>query len=341
VVKNTLARSRIQGITVEIGGDTIGLQKSMQDVNTKTRDLQKELNDVNRLLKFDPKNPELLAQKTELLNEQIEATNEKLGRLKEAQIQVEEQFKKGEIGETEYRNFQRELIATEGYLNHLKSQLAESSNKMKDFGEAMQRAGGKMKDIGGKMSDAGKSITKNFTAPLLGAIASIGLLTKSAGEFADQLLDTEAMTGITTDTLQAFERIEARAGMSTGTLSNTVSGLNKRFADTEMVGKRAKTAIENMGHSVEDFVNLPAEEKMDAVMESMQGLGQQERIDLANLLGITDMLPALEVADSDWSDFRKTMSEGAIPKENLETMANFTNGINEMKQQMKLHCSKH
>jgi len=65
---------RIKGITVEIGGDTQGLDKALQDVNSTSRSLQRELNDVNRLLKFDPSNVEALAQKQALLNQQVDNT---------------------------------------------------------------------------------------------------------------------------------------------------------------------------------------------------------------------------------------------------------------------------
>ena len=88
---------RIKGITVEIGGDTVGLEKALKGVNKTSRSLQSELTDVNKLLKFDPNNTELMAQKQRLLNNQIENTNEKLKQLKEAEAQVQAQFEKGDI----------------------------------------------------------------------------------------------------------------------------------------------------------------------------------------------------------------------------------------------------
>lgn len=73
--------NRIQGITVEIGGDTQGLSKALSGVNKEIRTTQSQLKDVERLLKIDPGNTELLRQKYELLNDSIDSTEEKLGRL--------------------------------------------------------------------------------------------------------------------------------------------------------------------------------------------------------------------------------------------------------------------
>ncbi len=84
----------IRGITVEISAATQGLDKVMADVNKQSRDINKELRDVNRLLKFNPKDTELLSQKQKLLGDQVAATKEKLDRLKAAEAQVQEQFKK-------------------------------------------------------------------------------------------------------------------------------------------------------------------------------------------------------------------------------------------------------
>jgi phage-related minor tail protein len=120
---------RIKGITVEIGGDTTGLSTALRDVNRRTRDLQSELKDVEKLLKFDPNNVELLAQRQQLLTQSIEATTTKLNQLREAEQQVQRQFERGEIGEEQYRAFRRELQQTEqalqGYQNAIQDMNAE------------------------------------------------------------------------------------------------------------------------------------------------------------------------------------------------------------------------
>src|SRR5690554_2498637 len=101
---------KIKGITIEIGGNTQPLNKALEDVNKKSKSIQSELKQVERLLKLDPKNTELLAQKQKLLGDAVENSREKLDRLRATQEQVNEQFKKGEISEEQYRAFQREVV---------------------------------------------------------------------------------------------------------------------------------------------------------------------------------------------------------------------------------------
>lgn len=117
-----MANGNIRGITIEIGGDTKGLTSALKDVNKQSKDLQGELKAVERGLKFDPGNVELVRQKQELLTASITATSEKLDVLKTAQSQVEAQFQRGDIGIEQYRAFQRELQSTENEMKRLRSQ---------------------------------------------------------------------------------------------------------------------------------------------------------------------------------------------------------------------------
>lgn len=94
--------SRIKGITVEIGGDTTGLDKALKSVNTTIKNTQSSLKDVNKLLKLDPSNTELLSQKQKLLKDAIGATKEKLDSLKAAQEQAKAQLESGDLGQDKY-----------------------------------------------------------------------------------------------------------------------------------------------------------------------------------------------------------------------------------------------
>ena len=106
----------LKGINIPIGADVTGLDTALADVNKRARDTQIELKQVEKLLKLDPKNTELVAQKQALLAKSAATTREKLQQLKSAQAEVNRQFKAGEIGEKEYRAFNREVAKTEGEL---------------------------------------------------------------------------------------------------------------------------------------------------------------------------------------------------------------------------------
>lgn len=155
-----MARKRIQGITIELDGETKGLDKALSDVNKRSRSLQQELRDVDRLLKFDPGNVEALAQKQQLLTQQIENTTERLNRLKSAQSQVEKQFKRGEIGEAQYRAFRREIQYTETQLKKFEKQLAglDDGKSLDNLKQDLQGVSKEAKETEGAISELGSAI---------------------------------------------------------------------------------------------------------------------------------------------------------------------------------------
>ena len=170
----------IKGIHVKIGADTTGLQAALKDVNQNARDIASELRQVERLLKFNPHDTELLAQKQQLLAQQVENTREKLDRLRTVQEQVNEQFKQGEISEGQYRAFQRELIKTESQLKSYEKQLKSTTAETNEFVQKTKEAGDKLQNIGKKMTEVGKNLSMKLTAPIVG----LGTLaTKAAVDF--------------------------------------------------------------------------------------------------------------------------------------------------------------
>ncbi len=126
---------RIKGLTIQIGGDTAGLNKALSGVNQEIRNTQSQLKDVERLLKMDPGNTELLKQKYQLLNKQIDETEGKLVSLKEAEKQVQAQFEKGEISQEQYYGLRREIIQTENALGKLKEETGKTERAINDIDE--------------------------------------------------------------------------------------------------------------------------------------------------------------------------------------------------------------
>jgi len=146
----------IKGINIQFAGETTALNKALQDVNKKSRDLQGELRDVDRLLKLDPTNTELVAQRQQLLAEAVENSREKLDRLKVAQKDVDQQFAAGDLSVEQHRAFQREAARTEQSLQKLEGQLkdtgdeaAESSSKMDKFNAGLGMLAGAGVIVGG------------------------------------------------------------------------------------------------------------------------------------------------------------------------------------------------
>ena len=128
-----MARNTIKGLTVEIGGDTTKLGKALEGVNKKSADLSSELGNINRLLKMDPKNTELLAQKQTVLAEAVANTREKLDTLKEAERQVQAQFEKGEASEEQVRAIRQEIIATTNKLDGYEKAAQETADAVEEL----------------------------------------------------------------------------------------------------------------------------------------------------------------------------------------------------------------
>lgn len=120
----------IKGITIEIGGDTKKLVSALNDVNKKTSSLQSELKKVEKGLKLDPKNTELLSQKQMILKDAIAATTTKLDALKQAQDKVEKANKANSNWENRYAPLKKQIDETTEKMNKLASQDAAMKKKL-------------------------------------------------------------------------------------------------------------------------------------------------------------------------------------------------------------------
>ena len=188
--------NRIKGITVEIGGDTTGLDKALKSVNSTIKSTQSSLKDVNRLLKLDPSNTELLSQKQKLLKDAIGATKEKLDALKSAQEQAKQQLENGDLGQDKYDALQREIIETEQELRRLQEQAATTNAAL----EKMDAVGAKMESVGNSIAGAGKKMM-----PLTTVIGGLGIAAvKTAADFDSSMSQVAAISGATGDDLQAL-----------------------------------------------------------------------------------------------------------------------------------------
>lgn len=223
-----MAASTIKGITIEIGGDTTKLDKALSGVNKQSRDLQRELKEVEKGLKLDPKNTELLAQKQTLLKEAVAATSEKLDVLKTAEAQVQKQFKNGEVSEEQYRALQREIIKTESDLKSLKKAAEDGNSVLEKVGEITGKIGEKSEALGKKL------------LPVTGAIVGIGAASTAAFNELDAGYDTIiTKTGASGDALESLQGSMDAVFSSLPTEAETagiaIGEVNTRFGATGKV----------------------------------------------------------------------------------------------------------
>ena len=234
----------IKGIVVEIGGNVGPLQKALESVNKTIKNTQSELRDVERLLKLDPTNTELLSQKQEKLKTAISATKEKLDALKTAQEQAKQQMENGDLGKDKYDALQREIIETEEELKRLAREAAEANtalNKIDSVGRTME-------NVGNKMSSVGSSLTRNVTAPIL-AIGTAAV--KTTADFDAEMSKVSAISGATGETFDSLREKAREMGAKTKFSATEAA---QAFEYMAMAGWKDQDMLEG----IEGIMNLAA-----------------------------------------------------------------------------------
>lgn len=260
---------RIKGITVEIGGDTQPLNKALKDVSKTAASLNSELRIIDKLLKLDPTNTTLLAQKQEVLAKSIENTTKKLNALKSAQEQAKAQLERGEIGADQYRVLERQVISTENSLNRLQNEAQQTDEALNDAGDAAQKAGKDMNSLSVGGVALGTVLGNVATKLLEFAGSAVTFLTdavEETKEFRSDLSKLEqnakaAGTGIddVTDDLEYFVAITDETDSSVEALSNLLKA--------GFTGETLTDAVNNLSGAV---VAFPDTLKIESLADSLQ-----------------------------------------------------------------------
>ena len=202
-----MAGGRIKGLTVTIDGDTTGLSKALQNVNKEIKDTQSQLKDVDKLLKLDPGNTELLAQKHRLLGDAVSETKEKLETLRTASEQAVTALANGDITQDQYDALQREIIETTEELKRLEEQALQSSTALQEIASK----GESLKTVGDNISGVGEKFL-----PATAAVAGLGTTAvKTAADFDTGMSKVAAISGATGDDLDALRDKAREMGSKT------------------------------------------------------------------------------------------------------------------------------
>lgn len=291
---------KISGITIAIGADTTGVTNGLKDIGKQSNSVNSELRDVERLLKLNPNNVELVAQKQQLLSKQVELTTKKLDGLKGAQADVDRQFKSGDIGEEQYRAFQREVVATEGRLDHYKQSLKDVESSSGEAGNATKGLGGKFDELGQSVEDVGEAVKGGVLMEAADHLSVVGdKLKEFSGSAQEAFSDVdEGMDKITTTTGKASDEFKTQfdniiSSMAVDSFKDVGSALGTLSAQFDMSGdtleknsklalqyanindtdvktsiESAKSAIEAYGLSNKDFSTV-----LDSVTATSQRTG--------------------------------------------------------------------
>ena len=237
----------IKGIKIEIDGDTQPLQKALKGVNQESANATKELKQIDNALKFDTGNVTLLTQKQEVLQKQVGTTREKLETLRQAQSQVEEQFKKGDIGADQYRAFQREVEVTQNVLKGYEGKLASVNQALEGNGNATKNNQTQLKELQNEqklLASESEKVVSSFKLQesQMGANASE----------ADKLALAEKKIGAQSEIVaRQIENLEKQLEITKKEYGENSAEANKMEAELN----QAKTAYANLGQEMEKLAS--------------------------------------------------------------------------------------
>lgn len=235
----------IKGIKIEIDGDTQPLQKALKNVNKAATDATQELKQIDKALKFDTGNVTLLTQKQEVLQKQVATTKEKLETLRQAQSQVEQQFKNGDIGADQYRAFQREVETTKNVLKGYEGKLANVNQALAENGSATQNNKNQLKELQNEqkqLASENEKVVSSFKLQesQLGANASE----------ADKLALAEKRIGAQSDIVaRQIENLEKQLALTKQEYGENSAEANKM--ETQL--NQAKTAYSNLSQEMNNL----------------------------------------------------------------------------------------
>ena len=253
--------NRIKGITVEIGGDTTGLDKALKSVNSSITKTQSALNDVNRLLKLDPSNTVLVAQKQELLSQAVSQTEDKLKALESAQEQVAAAFQRGDIGTEKYQAFQREVEETRGKLNQYKNDLASLQTEQDQLSANTARLDKLFSATGTQVEDYADVLGTRLTSAIKNGTANSDQLRTALEKIGKSAAGGKVDIRQLTDALDTVDDGEA--------IRNLIEQLNQ-------AGDAAQNTAEDVGQIAENTKGaalMQAADQLSSVGDKIQEIG--------------------------------------------------------------------
>lgn len=277
---------RIRGITIEIDGETRGLDRALRDIDQRSRSLQQELRDVERLLRFDPSNVEAMAQRQQLLTQQVENTTRRLERLRQAQQQVEQQFQRGEIGEQQYRAFRREIEFTEARLRNFRNQLGalddgSSRRALRNLRQNMQEVAREAREAEGEISELGSALAG------LGAGVTAAESVAQALDFSSLDTKIEISMEVPPESIAAVRKSIATVNSYIDDQEAAIEGVRRQWALNADASDEANARIiKGAGAIARAYAGIDFVELIQEINEISRSLGisNDEALGLTNAL---------------------------------------------------------
>lgn len=322
----------VKGITIQFKGETSQLEQAIRKVNSSTKDIDKNLREVNNALKFNPTKVDLWRQKQDLLKSKIKETENNLKSLKNMQSQLD--ARGVDKNSAEYQKLQREIITTESKLKTFKGQLNQVGNvKLKAASEQFKQWGSSLEEAGRQMQGI------SMAAGAL--VASLGAISYKAGQNADDLNTMSKVYNIGTEDLQKYKAAADLVDVDLDTIAKTHQRLTKAMSGSEDETGAQAEAFQKLGVSVVDSNgNL---RDSDAVwQDTIKALGEVENETERDALAMTlmgksasELNPLIEDGGETYEKVAKTMEKYGLDFVDQETLDK-ANQFNDQLDTMKL-----
>lgn len=320
-----MASGAIKGITIEFRGDTTKLGKALNDVNKEIRTTDSALREVDKALKLDPTNVELLAQKEALLNKQIEQTREKLELQEEAAIAAAQALEEGTITQEEYAKLSAEVATTASKLDELESSASGASGELSETAQAAEEAGEATEDSGDKFEAWGEVISTvaggavaaiaAVTAAVVATATALADASIQTASLSDEILTMSQVTGVSTDTLQAMNYASELIDVSTETMTSSMTRLIRTMSSAQDGSESAVEAFENLGVAFTDSEgNLrDSEDVFWDIIDSLGQISNETERDAAAMellgRGARELNPLINAGSSAFEELRQEAEE--------------------------------
>lgn len=323
----------LKGITVEIGGDTTKLGDAILKARKSAKDLSGELRGVESLLKLDPTNTVLLAQKQEILAESIAGAKDKLKMLIAAQESMSKQLADGKISPEQYRDFEREIESTRQQLTRLEAAASGTDDAVADVGDAAREAGEKAEKasggwtvLKGTLADLAASAIKTAASAISDTAQE---MITGAAEYGDTIDKMSQKMGMSSDAYQEWDFVLQHCGAS-------IESLKPAMKTLATAAENGSDAFAQLGISQEQIAGMSQEQLFDATIAGLQNVTDEtQRTYLAGKLlgkGATELGPLLNTSADDVADMRAQVHDlgGVMGSDAVKAAAAYQDSLQNM-----------
>lgn len=323
----------LKGVTVQIGGDTTKLGEAIQKARKSASSLSGELKGVESLLKFDPTNTVLLAQKQQILAESISSAKDKLKMLTAAQADMDRQLAEGKISTTQYRDFAREIESTRQTLTRLEAAANGTDDAVADVGDAAKKSGEKAEKasggwtvLKGTLADLAASAIKTAASAISDTAQE---MITGAAEYGDTIDKMSQKMGMSSDAYQEWDFVLQHCGAS-------IESLKPAMKTLATAAENGSDAFAKLGLSQEQIAGMSQEQLFDATIAGLQNVTDEtQRTYLAGQLlgkGATELGPLLNTSADDVADMRAQVHDlgGVMGSDAVKAAAAYQDSLQNM-----------